>query len=88
MGIFRRRTHSIADTSTEAFSDEMIRESKASWKKIIDVQKPYQWNLKRLKPGQGEHVGGRGNYFRLVVAVHVRGYDFNALAQTFIKGNE
>lgn len=45
------------DTKGADYSDRLQNLSDAKWKKIIDVQRPYRWNLKRLELGKTLDVG-------------------------------
>jgi 2-polyprenyl-3-methyl-5-hydroxy-6-metoxy-1,4-benzoquinol methylase len=46
-----------ADTSEKTYTKRLIALQKQSWKTILDVQRPYRWNLKRLNPGKTLDVG-------------------------------
>ena len=43
--------------SDQAYVDRLIRLQEAKWKKVLDVQRPYRWNLRRLKPGKTLEIG-------------------------------
>ncbi len=60
-----------ADTRDREYTERLIRLQHAPWKKWLDVQAPYRWNLRRLYPGftlevgcgigrNLEHLGGKG----------------------------
>lgn len=44
-------------TKGQDYSDRLERLSGAKWKKVLDVQRPYRWNLSRLKLGKTLDVG-------------------------------
>jgi SAM-dependent methyltransferase len=46
-----------ADTRDRQYTDRLIRLQRAPWKKWLDVQAPYRWNLRRLRPGFTLEVG-------------------------------
>jgi len=46
-----------ADTRDREYTDRLIRLQRAPWKKWLDVQAPYRWNLRRLSPGFTLEVG-------------------------------
>jgi SAM-dependent methyltransferase len=59
------------DTRDREYTERLIRLQHAPWKKWLDVQAPYRWNLRRLNPGftlevgcgigrNLEHLGGKG----------------------------
>ncbi len=39
------------------YAERLVRKQTASWKRLIDVQAPYRWNLRRLRPGFTLDVG-------------------------------
>jgi len=39
------------DTQGPEYTDELLAKQMAWWKRILDVQAPYRWNLRRLNPG-------------------------------------
>ncbi|MGF1539126.1 MAG: class I SAM-dependent methyltransferase [Pleurocapsa sp.] len=41
----------IANTQNKDYTEFLVDKQRASWKRFVDVQAPYRWNLKRLKPG-------------------------------------
>lgn len=45
------------DTKGVDYEERLSRLSNAQWKKIFDVQRPYRWNLSRLKLGKTLDVG-------------------------------
>ncbi|WBB90931.1 methyltransferase type 11 [Verrucosispora sp. WMMC514] len=46
-----------ADTQSESYTQRLRRLSGARWKRWLDVQAPYRWNLRRLKLGRTLDVG-------------------------------
>ena len=46
----------MTDTRTAEYS-ERFRSQTVWWKRLLDVQAPYRWNLKRLRPGRTLDVG-------------------------------
>ncbi|ODU01205.1 MAG: methyltransferase type 11 [Pseudonocardia sp. SCN 72-86] len=36
------------DTTSTAYSERLVSLSGARWKRLVDVQRPYRWNLRRL----------------------------------------
>jgi len=46
-----------ATTTTEEYTEILKSHSKLNWKKILDVQRPYRWNIKRLELGKTLDVG-------------------------------
>jgi len=45
------------DTSASEYTDRLKRLSGKSWKRLLNVQAPYQWNLRRLELGKTLDVG-------------------------------
>jgi SAM-dependent methyltransferase len=45
------------DTKGEDYTDRLERLSTKKWKEVLDVQRPYRWNLRRLKLGKVLDVG-------------------------------
>jgi len=48
---------SPADTRGEAYTDRLNRLEGVWWKRVLDVQRPYRWNLRRLRLGFTLDVG-------------------------------
>ena len=44
-------------TNELGYSARLRREENVWWKKLLDVQAPYRWNLRRLKPGFAIDIG-------------------------------
>jgi SAM-dependent methyltransferase len=38
-------------TAGEDYTERLRRKGTARWKQVLDVQRPYRWNLRRLEPG-------------------------------------
>jgi SAM-dependent methyltransferase len=45
------------DTRDREYTERLIRLQRAPWKRWLDVQAPYRWNLRRLSPGFTLEVG-------------------------------
>ena len=41
----------------DQYADRLARIQTPLWKRVLDVQAPYRWNLRRLKPGRMLDVG-------------------------------
>lgn len=48
---------SIRDTASGQYTARLLREQTVWWKRLFDVQRPYRWNLNRLRPGRTLDVG-------------------------------
>src|SRR3954470_22543342 len=48
---------SPADTRGAAYTDRLNRLESVWWKRLLDVQRPYRWNLQRLQLGFTLDVG-------------------------------
>jgi SAM-dependent methyltransferase len=46
-----------SDSLTDAYAERLQRLAQPAWKRILNVQAPYRWNLRRLKPGRVLDVG-------------------------------
>jgi len=44
-------------TKDAEYTRRLVREQGARWKRFLDVQAPYRWNLRRLRPGFTLEVG-------------------------------
>jgi SAM-dependent methyltransferase len=51
------RTTSASSTLDKAYAERLVRKQMVWWKRLIDVQAPYRWNLRRLKPGFTLEIG-------------------------------
>lgn len=47
----------IKDTKNSDYTDLLLKKQTAWWKRLLNVQAPYRWNLQRLKPGFTLEVG-------------------------------
>jgi SAM-dependent methyltransferase len=43
--------------SEKEYTRRLMRLQDARWKKVVDVQAPYRWNLRRLQPGYTLEIG-------------------------------
>jgi SAM-dependent methyltransferase len=41
----------------DRYAERLVRKQTAWWKRLLDVQAPYRWNLRRLRPGFTLDVG-------------------------------
>jgi len=46
-----------SDTRSREYTERLVRLQRASWKRVLRVQAPYRWNLRRLRPGFTLEVG-------------------------------
>jgi 2-polyprenyl-3-methyl-5-hydroxy-6-metoxy-1,4-benzoquinol methylase len=46
-----------ADSLTDAYAARLQRLAQPAWKRVLNVQAPYRWNLRRLKPGRILDIG-------------------------------
>ncbi len=47
----------VTDTAHSDYAERLVRLRSAWWKRIIDVQAPYRWNIRRLRLGRTLDVG-------------------------------
>lgn len=52
-----RKADEPASTREDAYAARLIREESAWWRRLLDVQAPYRWNLRRLSPGYTLDIG-------------------------------
>ncbi len=45
------------DTAGRDYAERLVRLETAGWKRLLDVQRPYRWNLRRLQLGRCLDVG-------------------------------
>jgi SAM-dependent methyltransferase len=55
--INRTTTTAGASTKEEAYAERLVRKQTVWWKLFFDVQAPYRWNLRRIKPGLTLEIG-------------------------------
>ena len=46
-----------SDTRSREYTERLVRLQRAPWKRLLHVQAPYRWNLRRLRPGFTLEVG-------------------------------
>jgi 2-polyprenyl-3-methyl-5-hydroxy-6-metoxy-1,4-benzoquinol methylase len=46
-----------ADTAGRDYAERLVRLGSVWWKRLIDVQAPYRWNIRRLQPGRTLDIG-------------------------------
>jgi len=46
-----------SDTRSREYTERLVRLQRAPWKRLLRVQAPYRWNLRRLRPGLTLEVG-------------------------------
>ena len=46
-----------SDTQDREYADRLIRLQRARWKRLLHVQAPYAWNLRRIQPGLVLEIG-------------------------------
>ncbi len=47
----------MANTTEHTYTKRLVALQKKSWKTVLDVQRPYRWNLARLAPGKTLDLG-------------------------------
>jgi 2-polyprenyl-3-methyl-5-hydroxy-6-metoxy-1,4-benzoquinol methylase len=47
----------VTDTASEAYTERLARLEGAAWKRWLNVQTPYRWNIRRLKLGRTLDIG-------------------------------
>jgi 2-polyprenyl-3-methyl-5-hydroxy-6-metoxy-1,4-benzoquinol methylase len=52
-----KQQKSINNTQNKTYTERLIKKQTVWWKRLLDVQAPYRWNLKRLKPGFTLDIG-------------------------------
>ena len=67
----------LKDTKSEEYTARLQRPTRCLWKRVLNVQAPYQWNLRRLALGRALDVGcGIGRNWRSLGAGSI-GTDHN-----------
>lgn len=51
MSMSENNQGAIAPTSEKSYAEGLVNRQSAWWKKFFNVQLPYKWNIRRLKPG-------------------------------------
>lgn len=75
----------VDDTLARAYTERLIKLQTAPWKRILDVQAPYRWNLRRLQPGFTLEIGcGIGRNLRHLRANGV-GLDLNPYSVAYAR---
>lgn len=76
------------DTSSKEYSDRLTNLSNKKWKNLIDVQKPYRWNMNRMELGTVIDVGcGIGRNLKYLTKGSI-GVDHNKFAVQQAKNND
>ncbi len=52
-----KKTNKTQSTQNSDYTNRLVRKQTVWWKKILNVQAPYRWNLRRLKPGRTLEIG-------------------------------
>jgi 2-polyprenyl-3-methyl-5-hydroxy-6-metoxy-1,4-benzoquinol methylase len=47
----------VNSSQSKEYADRLVRLQQSPWKRVLDVQAPYRWNLKRLDPGKVLDIG-------------------------------
>jgi len=47
----------VSDTRDREYADHLIQLQTARWKRLLHVQAPYAWNLRRIQPGLVLEIG-------------------------------
>lgn len=51
------KNNQIKNTNNSEYTQRLINKQRAWWKRLIDVQAPYRWNIRRLQPGYTLDIG-------------------------------
>lgn len=65
-------------TQDEQYAERLVTAGSAWWKRVLDVQAPYRWNLRRLNPGFTLDLGCGIGRNLLHLKGHGVGIDHNA----------
>lgn len=77
----------LKNTKQDEYADRLVNLSGAKWKTLLDVQRPYRWNMNRLNLGRVLDVGcGIGRNLKNLPKGSV-GVDHNILAVKVAKEN-
>lgn len=74
------------DTRDNAYADRLVRLGDARWKRVLDVQAPYRWNLRRLGLGDTLDVGCGTGRNLLNLGPGSVGVDHNAKSVEIARG--
>ncbi len=55
--MFNKNNNRSLATNDTGYTDRLVKKQIVWWKRIFDVQAPYRWNLRRLKPGFTLDIG-------------------------------
>jgi SAM-dependent methyltransferase len=51
------KNNQLQNTTSSEYTNRLLRKQMIWWKRILNVQAPYRWNLQRLRPGFTLDVG-------------------------------
>ncbi len=68
----------IRDTKYSDYTDVLLKKQTVWWKRVLDVQAPYRWNLQRLRPGFTLDIGCGIGRNLIHLKGHGVGIDHNA----------
>jgi 2-polyprenyl-3-methyl-5-hydroxy-6-metoxy-1,4-benzoquinol methylase len=72
-------------TTNTTYTDRLRTLEYKKWKSLLDVQRPYRWNITRLNPGKTLDIGcGIGRYLKCLPAGSV-GIDHNKHSTQYCK---
>jgi SAM-dependent methyltransferase len=72
------KTSSPTDTREEAYTARLLGGRSVWWRRLLDVQAPYRWNLRRLRPGYALDIGCGVGRNLLHLEGHGVGIDHNS----------
>jgi len=52
-----KNNHKVQGTKNSDYTNILLKKQTAWWKRLLDVQAPYRWNLQRLEPGLTLEIG-------------------------------
>ena len=52
-----RYVRAVRDTRDEEYADRLMTKETAAWKRVLNVQAPYRWNLRRHDLGRTLDIG-------------------------------